>query len=679
MKLVWPESFVEETNLSHHISVLRSTLGENGETFIETVPRRGYRFVAPVREQFEDSPAGIDTSTQADPVLARGYFAGRRLLWLAGAIVALCAVAVPVWRSAGVGDGGAAVLRAVPLTSYPGMEFFPTFSPDGSQVAFSWLKQGQIDTDIYVQQVDGQAPLRLTDDSAHDWTPSWSPDGKWIAFVRFTRTGPSALFVTPALPGTAKKVTDLFVRFVRGWLFTGTGVAWSPDSKWIVVTDFPSPNEPSLSLILVSAETGERRRLTTPPRGNVMDGAPAFAPDSRSLAFIRTQNLESREILVIQLSDDLRPIEPATQLTSMRRFVGSPVWTADGRHLLFLAGDKMKGEQLWKIRVPDPGARPGQPELIPAPFEASSLLAIRFRGDGTARLAYMRHSLNPNIWAVDLKDQITPAQAPRTLIASTLEDYNPQFSPDGNSIVFQSYRSGNPEIWRSDRDGLKAVQLTSFKGPYTGWPRWSPDGRWIVFHSAREGNSDVFVMKSDGGMPKRLSDDPANDSMASWSQDGHWIYFASDRSRVREVWKMRFEPDLRVSPAPPIQVTKGGGGISQESLDGKLLYYGKGPGTGVSLWSVPLGGGEERQVLSFAPYASFVERPEGIYFLAGSAPGVPGKILFRNSVTGKISTVVGLDGPSFMGLSLSPDGRRLLFTHVDSEESDLMMVDNWRP
>lgn len=682
MKLVWPESFVEETNLTHHISVLRNTLGEDGGPFIETVPKRGYRFVAPVREQFEDRPPDVDTGTQPDPVLPRGHPAGRwRILWLTGSVVGLlCALAVLVWRSARVGDASPVVLRAVPLTTYPGMELFPTFSPDGTQVAFSWLKPGEEQTDIYVQRVGDATPLRLTTDPAHDWSPSWSPDGRWIAFVRFSRhPGNASLFVMPALPGTPQKVADLSTRFVRGWLFTGTSIAWSPDSKWIVVTDTTAWERPPLVLFLVSVETGEKRRLTWPPPGFVTEGAPAFSPDSRSLAFVRAQNLESREIYVIRLSDDLRPLGPAIQLTSLRRFVGSPVWTPDGRHILFLAGEKMTGEQLWRIRVPDPGARPGQPELIPAPFEAGSLLAARFRPDGTARLAYMRHHFNPNIWVVDLKDHSTPAQASRNLITSTLEDYNPQFSPDGRSIVFESFRSGNPEIWRSDRDGLNAVQMTSSKGPYTGWPRWSPDGQWIVFHSGREGSSDVFVIRSDGGIPKRLTDNPANDSMASWSRDGHWIYFCSDRSGDRQVWRMRFAPDLPVSSASPIQVTKRGGNLSQESLDGKLLYYSKGPGTGGSLWSVPLSGGEERQVLQYIPFGTFVVASSGVYFLARSGPSLPGEIVFLNSATGNISTVMALEKPSFIGLSLSPDGRRLLFSQVDSEESDLIMVDNWRP
>ena len=130
-----------------------------------------------------------------------------------------------------------------------------------------------------------------------------------------------------------------------------------------------------------------------------------------------------------------------------------------------------------------------------------------------------------------------------------------------------------------------------------------------------------------------------------------------------------------MSQTQPIQVTKGGGNISLESLDGKMLYYTKGS----SLWSVTPGGGEERQVLESVGMQVFVPASDGIYFLARTDPGQPGRIQFLNSATGKISTVLGLERPAWLGLSLSPDNRRLLFSQVDREESDLMMVDNWRP
>jgi dipeptidyl aminopeptidase/acylaminoacyl peptidase len=196
-----------------------------------------------------------------------------------------------------------------------------------------------------------------------------------------------------------------------------------------------------------------------------------------------------------------------------------------------------------------------------------------------------------------------------------------------------------------------------------------------VFHSGPEGGSDIYVMKSDGGIPKRLTHEPADDSVASWSRDGRWIYFGSNRSGDRQVWKLRFEPDSPVRAAEAIQVTKGGGYGSLESLDGKMLYYSKGS----SLWSVRPSGGEERQVLESVGMQVFVPASDGIYFLARSDPGTPGRIEFLNSSTGKISTVLDLEKPAWLGLSLSLDGRRLLFSQVDREESDLMIVDNWRP
>ena len=112
-----------------------------------------------------------------------------------------------------------------------------------------------------------------------------------------------------------------------------------------------------------------------------------------------------------------------------------------------------------------------------------------------------------------------------------------------------------------------------------------------------------------------------------------------------------------------------------ESLDGKLLYY----TNGSSLWSVPPQGGEERKIVEPVGMQQFVPASGGIYFLARTDWGRPGKIQFLDSATGQISTVFGLTKPAWLGLSLSPDGRRLLFTQVEREESDLMLVDNWRP
>ena len=114
----------------------------------------------------------------------------------------------------------------VPLTAYTGSELFPTFSPDGSQVAFSWDGEKEDNFDIYIKQVDGGAPVRLTTDPANDSRPAWSPDGRTIAFVRSIE-GKQSIILIPSIGGTERKLLEI----------TGRSVARSPDSKWLAFGD----------------------------------------------------------------------------------------------------------------------------------------------------------------------------------------------------------------------------------------------------------------------------------------------------------------------------------------------------------------------------------------------------------------------------------------------------------
>jgi eukaryotic-like serine/threonine-protein kinase len=158
----------------------------------------------------------------------------RRLTWLAALLALLAAGAVAVWFSRPNPEAPEEPLAAVPLTSYPGDEGQPCFSPDGNQVAFVWDGQKQDNRDIYVKLVGSEQPLRLTTHPAADYSPAWSPDGRWIAFLREVSARKVAVLLVPALGGAERKLAEIEPLF---WLgpFAGPGLAWTRDGKGLVL------------------------------------------------------------------------------------------------------------------------------------------------------------------------------------------------------------------------------------------------------------------------------------------------------------------------------------------------------------------------------------------------------------------------------------------------------------
>ena len=175
-------------------------------------------------------------------------------------------------------------LRAVPLTTLPGVQRYPSFSPDGNHVAFTWTGPKQDNPDIYVQQIGAGSPLRLTTDPSNDYNPVWSPDGRWIAFLRRQwEAGKSELRLIPPLGGPERKLAEIRVREV---FVTPPYLAWCPDSNCLVVTDSPGEGKPA-ALFVVSLETGEKRQLTHPQPPATGDTNPAVSPDGSWLVFRR--------------------------------------------------------------------------------------------------------------------------------------------------------------------------------------------------------------------------------------------------------------------------------------------------------------------------------------------------------------------------------------------------------
>jgi DNA-binding winged helix-turn-helix (wHTH) protein len=198
-----------DRGLNAAVTRLRQALADSAERprYVETVARRGYRFIAPLEDAVEKDVAGAASKTAAPGSRTR-----RRLLWItAGCVVrTTAAILFLMTRRESVPPAP----RVTPLTSYPGVESEPSFSPDGSQVAFSWNGEAQTNFDIYVQTVGSGAPLRLTTHGAADRSPAWSPDGRFIAFWR---DGRELLLVSPT--GGAERI--VIARSGRSGLLVG--------------------------------------------------------------------------------------------------------------------------------------------------------------------------------------------------------------------------------------------------------------------------------------------------------------------------------------------------------------------------------------------------------------------------------------------------------------------------
>ena len=674
--LVGRRPFAGETMAERMASVLRDEPQKPSAT-IKDLPKELDQVLTrclkkKAHERFEsarDLAAALKAILKTQEVSASQSFRPTilRALWTLSFLALLGVVVLTYWltqRRQLLSTSNATVnsLKTIPLTSYNGIEVFPSFSPDGTQLTFAWDGPTQDNFDIYTRTVEHGTPVRITTDPAEDFSPAWSPDGRYVAFLRHISPGRAGLFLTNPLSSAERLLTEI-VAPNRGVGFWGPHLAWSPNSKWIATVDKISPNASS-GLFLISADTGEKRPISL-PGGFSGVISPSFSPDGRSLAFIRILGFFVSELYRLSLTEDLNARGEPIQLTFFKnQRTASPVWTRDGREIVFDSGDAGNG-YLYRIAIDEPG----KPRRIESIEKIHHLLAI---SHAAHRLAYVRTLWDTNIWRLQLGVNDKLVASPSSLISSTRADLNPQFSPDGKQIAFISDRSGDMEVWVSDSDGSNARQLTSFGGVQTDCVRWSPDGARLVFQTYPDGHLDIFLINVRGGPPERLTRESSEDNLPSWSRDGRWIYFTSTRSGSMQVWKMRTDG------SDAVQLTKGGGYGPQESTDGKLLYYAKGTRPRMAVWKVPIHGGEEAEVFTgIFDWSNFLPTEKGIYFTPFTEAAEVTSIRFFNFADSKIKTIATLAKPIFLGLTMSPD-RSLLYTQLDQRGFDLMLVDGFQ-
>jgi len=662
---VWEQSPIRDfdNSLRGAVNKLRQALDDDPENpvYIETLPRRGYRWLYPVivddgeknsEELVEESSAkrrdghqggrrSVDYASPGKPT--RGEVFKRSVLTLMLSLAAL----VAIWQLRPREE--LAEPRVVPLTTYPGLESMPAISPNGKQVAFAWTGPDPNGAyRVYVKDMgeDRAQPLVETPAGAADSDPVWTPDGKSLLFFR--RGGKtSGIYMAPASGGKERLVvaTSMARRRLRRGRFDV-----SPVANLLVYPD-ELPGRETIGLFLLDLNTLQSHQITSPPPNTEGDGDPAFSHDGKLIAFQR-DTIDRGEIFALPVSGGS---ERLLTTSFIRDFIDGLAWTADDREIVF------GGKQLRRV-----SARGGE----------SSISTLSYApGPGTFPavrdhlLAYVQDKTNTNVWKLNLRDLTHSVGEPSKLISSTQQQAAAAFSPDGSRMAFQSDRSGEWEVWVCERDGSNARQLTHFSGAPSGTPRWAPDGKQIAFDSRANGVSQIYVISAEGGEPRQVTKDATGGQMPYWSHNGKWIYYSAVRNQRANIWK------LSVDAGSEEPVTKNSGLYAAESSDGKYLYYSRNS-LDSTIWRIPIGGGAEEQVSGvpkpFDP-SHWVLVSQGIYVIDGD-----GDLYFYRFSNGSVTKVI--HDARFIAdwsMAISPDGREIVWTQIDVRTADVMLVENF--
>jgi Tol biopolymer transport system component/DNA-binding winged helix-turn-helix (wHTH) protein len=645
-----------EQGINAAVKRLREALGDSAETprFIETLPKRGYRFIAgvtiPDQRRAVEAPSAeagkgaILGRPAAEPLVARRTRPTRRAAYGLAALIAGAGLAL--WLGMRAREQPAPAMRESQLTAYEGFEAEPAFSPDGNQVVFVW-DRGGANRDIYVRLIGASQPVQLTDTPEPEFSPAWSPDGGRIAFLRGSFLNASVFVMPSIVGGVERRIAESGPAGRMG----GT-VRWSPDGKWLLVSG-TTESDKSVGLILINVSTGENRRLTSPPAPTADRGG-SFSPDALQIAFLRQDTqAEQGHIYLLNIDGSFRAVREAKPLKIGGSQMGPPVWTRDGRELVFPSVQGGRGG-LWRVSVAG-----GTPVRIPVTGND-----VREATIGGTRLAYVQQVSDTNIWAIATSGTGETVR----LVASTLHDGAPQYSPDGTRIAFCSDQSGSQEIWVARSDGSRQEKLTSFGSGRSCTPRWSPDSRQLVFDSnAEAAQFEIYTINADGGQPRRLTQNPGSDAIGSFSHDGKWIYFMSSRSGRNEIWK------LPAAGGQALRVTANGGLVAFESDNGQTLFFLKEADRAV--WQI-VGGGPESKVLENVVMRNFMPAPDGIYFMRRTEQGH--SFQFLNFTTGQVRTFGATTRQIGNVVTVSADGRWFAYSQQDHAGSDIALVDNFR-
>jgi Tol biopolymer transport system component len=608
-------------------------------------PARRYQHMDDLRVDLERLAAATATAPSGARPSVASPRSGRRAMLAAGIFAAVVAAVALWWILArGARSGADRGLVILPLTSYRGNAFGPSFSPDGTQVVFVWDGGVAGNLDLYVKVVGATEARRLTDTPEPEFAPAWSPDGRWIAYAHGKT---NELRLVSPVGGPPRTLTSSVIR-----------PTWMPGSDGLVFVRLSSTFGAPSRVESIFIESGETRALTDPPGGTAGDRFAAVSPDGKRVAHQRCRtNVVGCELHILNM---------ATRESKVvhRGRVNSLAWMPDSTELIF-----SEVGSSWLLRQ----RADASPDIEPSPIVGAAGVnaAISRPGPGgKMRLAFQRGLSRSSIWRSIIPSAPgVMAEEPKEVLASSGNDTGAFLSPDGKHLVFGSDRSGEYRVWLAGADGSNPTMLVPF---VTQNYRWGPDGSKVIADCTlprdRERKPCSIDVKTRVAAAYLLPGD-LHAALPVLSASGKHLYFTAQKGGQNGLWK------APAQGGEARQLIDGFAWPMFDSPDERWIYFGRQPPENGEqpLWRMPAEGGTPEKVLDAIQVGTWSPAAKGFYFIAGGHV----KLLPYDGGTPAVISKLTAQQTS-REMLLNAEGKVLLTTRREDLGTSLFYVDDFK-
>jgi Tol biopolymer transport system component len=500
---------------------------------LEKDPRRRLRDMGDVRFELDEALAGrgsLESSpARSSPRAWRGIAIGS-LIAVAGLVAIVTILVMRRQASATIPMIGQAIVSQ--LTNYDGSEAAGALSPDGRSFAFASNHGGT--PDIWVRQVAGGEPVRLTNDAAVEGDLAYASNGETIYFTR-TDGADKAIWRIGALGGQARKVLN-----------NAQIPSPSPDGSRLAWFETEPGTALSFSLVVGADDGSHKRILVEKVLAVVIMPRAAWSPDGRWLAYSSGTLFSPRNLFVVDSNGGAT--RQVTHLTHSTEAIQSQAWLKDNQHVIvsYIPANHLFVSDLGVVDV-ESGTLARLTMNLFESFNDPSVSA-----DGK-RILVTASRTQRELWKVPFgPDPASNGRAAIRLLDSSQDPMWTYVTRDGRTLLFNSALAGSRNLWTMPLDGSAPPrQITTVPGDVVMHSSLSPDGSQVAFVSSMTGNSDVWIQNVDGSDLRQLTNDPAAESWPAWSPEGRAIMYGSLRDGQ---WETRLVP--------------AGGGAAEKVQDG---------------------------------------------------------------------------------------------------------------